>query len=394
MKNLKKFLLAFFLLAFFTVSVFADIEIIPEPQRPEKEEMTQIEINTMPTTDTSIDLYKVNKNKIMLFDKPNIVIGDNAPSSDVIAAIEITTNIQNVKNIQLSAAKLANEIIEITNMISIGNPCDNPLTKKISGINSCTMNLKDGQGFIGFYNYNGYVQAVIAGYSTFETRMATRAFNQALHSDGDFFIVEGDNLNNFRIRKISSLSYDFESIYNEERYEITQEKEIILPQQQHEIQEYTEYEDSLSPPGFPDENTITLQLKKGWNLVSLPGRLIKFVDNFCTKKPVGFVYLKDDKKYVSLKDASRILGNFFNTYLSQNAFWIYSYDNCEQKVVIENFDRKIVLSSGWNLLPNTKLKCSFEQQFWWNPNIQEWQSHVFGLPHEGMIVRSVNICEE
>ena len=56
----------------------------------------------------------------------------------------------------------------------------------------------------------------------------------------------------------------------------------------------------VEPPEFPTEE-ITIKLYKGWNLISLPGKLVKFSDGGCTsnKKLLGFVYLKEKQEYVT-----------------------------------------------------------------------------------------------
>ncbi len=295
----------------------------------------------------------------------DVVVGDMAPGSDVIAAIDI---IQLLKTD--TAAKLSSEIGYIGNIISIGNPCDNPVTKRITGISDCHMGLEPGQGFIGFYNLNNKIQVVVAGYSEQDTRRAARAFGDVLGMEGNFFIImESD--------QISSVDQPFTK-----RPPAVRRPPIARNREE------------LTPPNFPDGKTITMNLEKGWNLVSLPGKLIQFLKTDCAKKPVAFVYLKNEKKYVSLNEAARILGNEFSTYLAENAFWIYSYDDCEQKVIVEDFNKEIELFKGWNLLPNMQLSCKSDRQYWWNKFSQEWQTSKFNEAYAGMIVKSSGYCEE
>jgi len=144
----------------------------------------------------------------------------------------------------------------------------------------------------------------------------------------------------------------------------------------------------ISPPEFPTDE-ITIKLSKGWNLISLPGKLVKFSDNGCTsrKKLLGFVYLKEKQKYVTLKEAQDILGNDFRDYLAKNAFWIYSFDDCELKVKLDlTIDYSgINLHQGWNLIPITEdmvggylgdimEDCNIQKINKWDAVQQEWRT--------------------
>ncbi|NQV08683.1 hypothetical protein HQ529_02395 [Candidatus Woesearchaeota archaeon] len=143
--------------------------------------------------------------------------------------------------------------------------------------------------------------------------------------------------------------------------------------------------DPLTPPDFPTEEETTISLHRGWNLVSLPGKLVKFLSGSDTKF-LGFVYLKDEKKYVSIQEAHKILGSKFNEYLAKNAFWIYSYKDTKMKLKI---DMKISysgteLGQGWNLvsitedmlggyLSDVSGTCNFEKLYLWNADNQKWE---------------------
>ena len=336
-------------------------------------------LECLPKKSSSEVFVKKPFNSLIDFD---FVVGDQAPGSDVVAVLDILNDLgmtktdSGVTSIKQGAAKIASEVEEIRNVLSVGNPCDNPITEKITGISDCHMNLEPGQGFIGFYQNNGYRQIVVAGYSPLETRIAARAFKEAVNLKGNFFIVEGERLDDYRLREMNGL-----------------QNKIVQPEP---VSGTVSFESSndLTPPNFPQEKTITLQLRKGWNLVSLPGKLVKFLENDCVKKPVGFVYLKDEKKYVSLKDAARLLKDKFSTYLAENAFWIYSYDDCEQDVIVEDYEKTIVLESGWNLIPNIELSCSFLKRYWWNPVKQEWQTNKLDWKYSGTIVKASEYCEE
>lgn len=106
-----------------------------------------------------------------------LVVGDAAPAEDVIAAVDISSGIYSRKGISIDPAKLASEIKDPfnTNLIVIGNPCNNPISAKLMGDPSpCLKNFVDGQGLIKLYEYNGYAQLLVAGYSNMDTRKAAR----------------------------------------------------------------------------------------------------------------------------------------------------------------------------------------------------------------------------
>ncbi len=168
----------------------------------------------------------------------------------------------------------------------------------------------------------------------------------------------------------------------------------------------------IPPPPFPPEVT-TIKLYKGWNLISLPGKLIEFVElkGAGNKKLLGFVYLPKEKKYVTIKEAQKILGSEFYEYLAKHAFWIYSYDDSELRVKI-NRDvsyNELELYNGWNLLPVTedmvggylkdiKGTCEFEKLYRWIAEGQKWEkideSYEFRQSelNYGIAIKSINYC--
>jgi len=170
-------------------------------------------------------------------------------------------------------------------------------------------------------------------------------------------------------------------------------------------------EPPLTPPAFPGEE-VGIKMYKGWNLVSLPGKLMKFEANGrLTRKLLGFVYLKDEQRYVTMKEAQRILGEDFQEYLAKNAFWVYSYTDYTLKSRIDreiSFDQ-IMLNPKWNLIPVTddmvggylsdlKGYCEFEKIYKWDAQTQSWGSitedYVFegDEVHKGILVKANDYC--
>ncbi len=113
----------------------------------------------------------------------HIVVGDSAPASDVVAAVDIATSIkkyledEDYHNIGIGTAKLSSEISDPLNMnlISVGSLCDNPVSAQLMGNPYiCTKYFEKGDGLIKLYSYNGYVQLLVTGYSDKETRVAAK----------------------------------------------------------------------------------------------------------------------------------------------------------------------------------------------------------------------------
>ncbi len=168
----------------------------------------------------------------------------------------------------------------------------------------------------------------------------------------------------------------------------------------------------IVPPEPPSEVT-TIKLYNGWNLISLPGKLIEFVELTGTgnKKLHGFVYFPKEKKYVTIKEAQEILGSEFYEYLAKHAFWIYSYDDSELSVKISRdvSYSELELYNGWNMIPVTedmvggylkdiKGTCDFEKLYRWIAKEQKWEKidedYVFQQSeiNYGIAIKSINYC--
>ena len=168
----------------------------------------------------------------------------------------------------------------------------------------------------------------------------------------------------------------------------------------------------VQPPDFPTEE-ITIKLYKGWNLISLPGKLVQFSDNGCTsnRKLLGFVYIKEKQKYVTLQEAQNMLGDGFTEYLAKNAFWIYSYEDCNlrARVDVRMSYSGINLYEGWNLVPITEdmvggylsdimSGCDIQKIYNWDSQNQEWKKitidYIFlnSETYYGFITKVSNNC--
>ncbi len=133
---------------------------------------------TNPTTSSTRDRIDLSNYPEIFFDNDKInailVVGDEAPADDVIAATDIVVSFENRRSIR--PTYLASEVNNLKqNIISVGNPCDNPVTAKLTELNDCHGGLKPGQAMITLKEYQGYAHMAVFGYSRMETRKAARA---------------------------------------------------------------------------------------------------------------------------------------------------------------------------------------------------------------------------
>jgi predicted secreted protein len=175
---------------------------------------------------------------------------------------------------------------------------------------------------------------------------------------------------------------------------------------------YVKYVETPTPPPFPEPETIEIKLRKGWNLVSVPGKG-SFTSGTCsvTQKPISFVYLQDEHRYVSMSEALSIMGKEkLSDYLSTHSFWIYSYEDCSLGFKLESYSTYsgLSISEGWNLLgitkdmvgetiDNIKGSCTFSKIYVWDTDSQSWvQKTGNELIEEmgyGILVKAVSACK-
>ncbi len=148
---------------------------------PVIEEEEPIELDPLGAPNLPIDLSNypdmfIKNNKMIAY----IVVGDTAHSSDVVSSIDIVSGIQygsGYEDPEMAATKLASEVgnPKKINIISVGTPCDNPVTYKLIGNpGPCLIGLNQGEAIIELMNYDGYAQLVVYGYSNLDTRRAAR----------------------------------------------------------------------------------------------------------------------------------------------------------------------------------------------------------------------------
>jgi hypothetical protein len=140
------------------------------------------------------------------------------------------------------------------------------------------------------------------------------------------------------------------------------------------------------PPPFPEVEKIIIELKMGWNLISVPGKGIGFIKGTCLEdqKPIAFVY--SNKKHLSFEESLKVMGEEeILNYLSTHSFWIYSYEDCNIGFRFKSYSTYsgLKVNEGWNLLgitrdmvgetlSNIKGNCTFERIYKWDSNSQKW----------------------
>ncbi|MBI2660182.1 hypothetical protein HYX07_03395 [Candidatus Woesearchaeota archaeon] len=104
-----------------------------------------------------------------------IVVGNQAPSSDVIAQSNLVQYLVGYTGKSLvGTTKLSSEINDMQqNIISIGSPCNNLISAEImNNPEPCNKELAEGKAYIKIFSYEGHTHMVIAGYSDKDTRQA------------------------------------------------------------------------------------------------------------------------------------------------------------------------------------------------------------------------------
>ena len=218
--------------------------------------------------------------------------------------------------------------------------------------------------------------------------------------------------------KISAARYYSTTIENIEIKEVEALREITkvvyLKPIEKEVKIPEPIIEPLRPPPFPDERetvTAELNIKRGWNLVSLPG-IFESTKSTCRKDPYGFVYLKEKGEFITIQEAERLMGEKeMQAYLSENAFWIYGFESCRITFELTEYQtfNAIELVEGWNLVPVTvdmkglslndiKASCELKSAYRWEEGAQKWQKINFEKSfstddlHKGVLVKTGNSC--
>jgi len=99
-----------------------------------------------------------------------VVVGDSAPSSDVLAALDVVTGIQQQMIGINIISKISSEVSSTEGIISVGNACNNPISKQILQVSDadCKKGLLINRGVIELKDD----VLVVYGYGNDEIRLA------------------------------------------------------------------------------------------------------------------------------------------------------------------------------------------------------------------------------
>ncbi len=101
--------------------------------------------------------------------------GDQAIYS--LAAIDIGNPIKGELKGELEIKLSSEGLIPNKNIISIGTPCENEVTKKIMGLDGCEVTLKENMVFARLFDYNNNVHMVLFGNDASDVREAAKLFS-------------------------------------------------------------------------------------------------------------------------------------------------------------------------------------------------------------------------
>jgi hypothetical protein len=107
------------------------------------------------------------------------VIGEEAPSLDVVSATVISTSLAKFENVtvEVGTSKLDSEISDIAaiNAIVVGSPCENRAAYKLMGEpEPCYKDLGGSLGYIKLYENNGKIQLLITGFDEKDRHAAAK----------------------------------------------------------------------------------------------------------------------------------------------------------------------------------------------------------------------------
>ena len=116
-----------------------------------------------------------------------IVVGDKSSSSNVLAQIAIGSSIRDYKNDAKTSNKLSSEITSLDqNIISIGNPCINPVSASImNNPQPCDKDFPKGKAYIRLFTKDEFHHIIVAGYSDSGTRKAADILADFKNQDFD-----------------------------------------------------------------------------------------------------------------------------------------------------------------------------------------------------------------
>jgi len=185
-----------------------------------------------------------------------LVVGWNAPAMDNLAATDIATALES-EGIDVSQrTKLESEIVAplYNNLIVVGRPGDNTIANLLMSRTNVVLN--EGEGMIKLFEHNGYVQMLVTGYSTEDTRKAAKVLQNYDDYDleGKEVIVTG-TMSNPQVRESA--------------------QPIVVEPEEQEEEEETSQETEPTPEVETPQEAICGECKVNGNCLPYGTRLVK-----------------------------------------------------------------------------------------------------------------------
>ncbi|MFH1648957.1 MAG: thioredoxin domain-containing protein [Candidatus Woesearchaeota archaeon] len=138
----------------------------------------------------------------------------------------------------------------------------------------------------------------------------------------------------------------------------------------------------IYPPSVPGQNSITIKLFRGWNLVSVPGVLDRFEQVDSSQKMLGFI--GQGLVYQTLQQARNSYGTGFGKLFADHAFWVYSFEPQKIRAYYTKAPNAVQINAGWSLVPvretyvgrtiaSITQTCSLQSAYLWDGASQQWR---------------------
>jgi len=165
-----------------------------------------------------------------------VVVGAKGSAVDVLVQSQIVLSLGRFGN-AMGISKLARETdFDQENIISIGSPCDNPISYQLLGYpKPCDKDIKTGEAFIRLVESGGHVHIVVVGYNSEALREVAKALINYDNYDlkGNKYVIEFES-------ETEEKPEEVETAIEEQKQEI--EEKIIEEKEESKEQEKMEEE--------------------------------------------------------------------------------------------------------------------------------------------------------
>ncbi|MBS3102154.1 hypothetical protein J4458_01760 [Candidatus Woesearchaeota archaeon] len=201
--------------------------------------------------------FLIKNNKLEV----TIVVGNKAPSSNVLAQTNIGLSLASLETSVNIKNKLSSEIIEDLNqnIISVGNPCINEISAKIMGNpEPCGKDFQKGKGHIKLFENNGFFHLVVAGYSDLGTKKAADILANYKNYDikGNEYTIEFAEEEDIQAEVTTEHKETAEEGEKSEKIEEAIESKEIIEEEQKIIEKETKIKGEEAQPILKEEDNL------------------------------------------------------------------------------------------------------------------------------------------